>query len=381
MPSNSCARGLANAVTDPRRSVYLKMVEDRGEIDGRFTAIQRLVVPVGYFSLMFTAVDRTNGQSVVLKIFHPDHRADAYRWACFKREGVLLQRFIGQPDILQVVCGHSEFVETLNTTTGFTFDVPFAYFATELAASDVLAAISSKLWDAEQTLLAFRSMCRSIQRLHAGGIVYRDTKPENFLLMHNGAVKLSDLGTARDLHDPASALLTQYDRIPGDLRYVAPEIFAHLHDVNPAFAFGADIFSLGATLFELFTAVQLGIQVFGPSMLTALRPYMLGIDRAERVNTFNDVVASIADGHPLPDLAAYGPIVPSCIRQRVEGLYKSMCAIDYRKRLTDFSRIFGQIDTCLLILRNEDKYRRWRRERQKRRAARLLHNNAEGVIS
>ena len=122
------------------------------------------------------------------------------------------------------------------------------------------------------------------------------------------------------------------------------------------------------------------LQVFGPTMLSALRPYMLGIDRAARVKTFNEVVGSIADGHPLPDLATYGPLIPGSIRQRLDALYKSMCSIDYRKRLTDFSRIFGQIDTCLLILRNEEKYRQWRRERQKRRATRLQREKAKGVI-
>jgi serine/threonine protein kinase len=377
MPSNSCARGLASAVTDVRRNAYLKMVEDHGEIDGRFATVTRLPVPVGYFSLMFTALDKTTGETVVLKVFHPDHRADAYRWACFQRESSLLQRFAGQPDILQMVCGHSQFLETLNTTTGFTFDVQFAYYGTERATSDVLAAITAKIWNAQQTLLAFRAMCRSIQRLHSAGIVYRDAKPENFLVMPDATVKLSDLGTARDLTDPTSALLTQYDRIPGDIRYVAPELFAHLHDVDPAFAYGADIFSLGATLFEMFTGMQLGVQVFGPAMLLALRPYMLGIDRAERVKTFNEVVGSIADGHPLPDLATYGPLIPGCIRQRLDGLYKSMSAIDYRKRLTDFSRIFGQIDSCLLILRNEEKYSHWRRERQKRRAVRLQRQQSK----
>ena len=93
MPSNSCARGLASAVTDARRNAYLKMVEDRGEIDSRFASVTRLPVPVGYFSLMFTALDKTTGETVVLKVFHPDHRADAYRWACFQRESRLLPAF------------------------------------------------------------------------------------------------------------------------------------------------------------------------------------------------------------------------------------------------------------------------------------------------
>jgi serine/threonine protein kinase len=379
MQSNSCESGLERDVTDANRDVYLKMVEDRGEIDGRYASIKRLPVANGFFSLMFTAVDKTNGRPVVLKVFHPDRRGDAYRWACFQREEALLKRFIGQGDILQIVGARSEFVETLTTTGGLQLQVPFGYYATEVAESDVLRVLNVKRWSAQEKLLAFRAMCRGIQRLHCTGIVYRDVKPENFLIMLNGAVKLSDLGTARDLNDPNSALLPNYDRIPGDIRYVAPEIFAHLHDVDPAYAFDADFFALGATLFELFTGVQLGIQVFGASMLNALRPYMLNIDRRDRVKTYNGFVSSIADGHPLPDLDTYKAIIPGCIRQRLDVLYKLMSAIDYRKRLTDFSRIFWHIDTCLLILRHEQKYQEWQREKQRRRKGRQLNGDKVAI--
>ena len=86
-------------MTDARRNAYLQMVEGRGEIDGRFIAVKRIRAANGIFSLMFTALDKTNGQEVALKVFHPDHRSDAYRWACFQRESALLQRLVGQPDI------------------------------------------------------------------------------------------------------------------------------------------------------------------------------------------------------------------------------------------------------------------------------------------
>jgi hypothetical protein len=50
-------------------------------------------------------------------------------------------------------------------------------------------------------------------------------------------------------------------------------------------------------------------------------------------------------------------------------LVHALAALDYRKRLCDFARIFNRVDTCLLILRNETKYQRWLAEKRRRREA------------
>jgi pantothenate kinase-related protein Tda10 len=42
-----------------------------------------------------------------------------------------------------------------------------------------------------------------------------------------------------------------------------------------------------------------------------------------------------------------------------------MAALDYRKRrLCDFERIFLKIDQCLLVLRNTEKVKRWRAQKE-----------------
>src|SRR2546427_3758931 len=137
-----------------------------------------------------------------------------------------------------------------------------SYYASELGAADLSEVILSTSWTAEQCLIAFRGMCRSIQRIHRRNIVHRDLKPANFLVMPDGSVKVSDFGTARDLNNENHAIALDYSGFaPGDIRYMAPEMLASLHDDDPSIAYRADIYSLGSILFEMFWGVQLGPQL------------------------------------------------------------------------------------------------------------------------
>jgi len=92
----------------------LQIIEQRAEIDGRFTDICRLGANGGggYFSLMFTAYDQQTGRRVAIKIFNPD-KVDSYRMACFEREVEILEQLAGQPDIIGWVGRRSTFTETV----------------------------------------------------------------------------------------------------------------------------------------------------------------------------------------------------------------------------------------------------------------------------
>jgi len=70
-------------------------------------------------------------------------------------------------------------------------------------------------------------------------------------------------------------------------------MMACLHDVDPRFSFVGDFFSLGATLFEMFTRVRLGIVLFGPQLLTSLTLPMITVPRDQRVAIFNRVIGTV----------------------------------------------------------------------------------------
>jgi eukaryotic-like serine/threonine-protein kinase len=78
---------------------------------------------------------------------------------------------------------------------------------------------------------------------HGRGIIHRDIKPSNLLLDTAGAVWVTDFGLAKT----EEAGITRTGDLLGTLRYMAPERFRGECDVQ------ADVYSLGATLYELLT--------------------------------------------------------------------------------------------------------------------------------
>ena len=84
--------------------------------------------------------------------------------------------------------------------------------------------------------------------LHA---VHRDIKPENLRLSEHGIVKVLDFGIARATY-AARESRTALDRVPGTLRYMAPELFTGQQ--GPA----GDIYALGGVLYALLAGEVLG---------------------------------------------------------------------------------------------------------------------------
>jgi|ERR1041385_6261175 serine/threonine protein kinase len=345
-----------------QRTKLLEMIEQQEELGGRFRNPRRIgaVGGGGYFSLLVKAEDQQQrGRPVALKFAHP-FEPHEYRRQCFRREPEVLRLFNGQRDIIQLIAGRVEFIHTVAE-----FPFPFAFYAIELAESDLASLLEGGGLSHRDRLIHLRAMCRAVQRVHANNVAHRDVKPSNFLLMPGGELKLADFGTARVMDGESSGLLSEYQFPPGDLGYAAPEMLALLHDVEPRIAMRGDVFALGASIFEMFAGVPLGVQLFDESFQDSLIHAMGAVKRAERQRIFDEFVARIEDSRPLPSVAAFAPDIPAGIIQAVNDLYRSTAALDYRKRVCDFESIRRKLERCILTLDNEEKIRRWRsRQRQ-----------------
>jgi serine/threonine protein kinase len=87
----------------------------------------------------------------------------------------------------------------------------------------------------------------AIQHAHEYGVIHRDVKPSNLLLDRDGKLWVTDFGLARMQSDSG---VTITGDVVGTLRYMSPEQAAGATGLVDA---RADVYSLGATLYELLT--------------------------------------------------------------------------------------------------------------------------------
>jgi serine/threonine protein kinase len=90
-----------------------------------------------------------------------------------------------------------------------------------------------------------------LDRIHKGGVVHRDLKPQNVVLANNGSVHIIDFGIALPT-DPQATRYTRHGHTPGSTGYMAPEIIRGVKNPTPA----ADLYGFGCMLYEFVTAKQ-----------------------------------------------------------------------------------------------------------------------------
>jgi serine/threonine protein kinase/tetratricopeptide (TPR) repeat protein len=106
-----------------------------------------------------------------------------------------------------------------------------------------------------QRIELFIPVCQAIHHAHQKGIIHRDIKPSNVLVKtveDRPIPKVIDFGLAKALHPDLGgpSLLTQVGIILGTLQYMSPEQAA---PGNADIDIRADVYSLGALLYELLT--------------------------------------------------------------------------------------------------------------------------------
>ena len=102
----------------------------------------------------------------------------------------------------------------------------------------------------EFRLKIIKDCAYGIQYLHNNGILHRDIKPDNLLILNldcNGIIaKLTDFGSSRNIN----ALMTNitFTKGIGTPKYMSPEILNRQHYKKPS-----DIYSFAITMYELIT--------------------------------------------------------------------------------------------------------------------------------
>jgi eukaryotic-like serine/threonine-protein kinase len=130
------------------------------------------------------------------------------------------------------------------------------YFAMELVQGiPITEYCDQKQLTPKERLALFVPVCHAIQHAHTKGIIHRDIKPNNILVMTcdgKPVPKVIDFGVAKALHQTLTekTMFTQFGGVLGTPQYMSPEQ-TELDVVGTDAR--CDIYSLGVLLYELLT--------------------------------------------------------------------------------------------------------------------------------
>jgi serine/threonine-protein kinase len=189
----------------------------------------------GGMGVVYRAKQRFANREVAVKVLS----------AALATRGGAAERFSGEIEALAKL-RHPNIVEVYEVGE----DSGCVYFSMELVPGGTLAGRAKRepLAPAEAAAIV-EQLAEAVDAAHKLGLVHRDIKPANVLLAADGSPKLSDFGLAKwmDREDG----LTETGAVLGTPSYMAPEqaVGSKRGTLGPP----ADVYGLGATLYELLT--------------------------------------------------------------------------------------------------------------------------------
>ncbi len=363
-----------------QRQNFVRSIEAEGRIENRFSNIKGLNATGGggHFSVIFVAFDEKTQKEVALKFYDPSKMGVVDRLDRFEREAKILTCLKNEEMIVDIIDGQLKYLsKQLTDNTGFTYEIRHPFFVLDLADNNIEEFIYySTDTNALMNLSVFKEMVKSVFRLHDRKICHRDLKPDNFLIKRQ-KILLSDLGTAKIMDKSMPDIRSQYVDPVGHRLYWAPELHFGI-GIADELVYQADIFALGAILFEMFTQNIYTTQIFDKTLFRNFeiaRNLLAKMTHTKKDETIKLLIKDLSKMIKTPDIYAYNGNIPGCIRNRLNKLYKDLVHIDSSKRLNNPLSIFRQLNICIITLKNETKYQNWLAEKRRRRLIRLNRKN------
>jgi serine/threonine-protein kinase len=236
--------------------------------------------------VVYEAHDPALARDVALKVIQPFALADESARETFEQRFLSEARISGRLSHPGIVVVHD---------VGRDQESGALYIALERLRGRTLAAITDagRPFDWRQAVRIVAGVARALDHAHAQGVVHRDMKPANVMVLENGEAKIMDFGVAT--LEEARVRLTAPGDFLGTPLYMAPE-----QALGEPVDRRTDLFSLGAIAYTLLTG----------------RPPFEGANMAQ-------VVARVVKEDPAPPSSLVPGIPPRLDRILVRAMAKA----------------------------------------------------------
>ncbi len=199
-------------------------------LDGRYEIHE--LIGVGGMANVYRCTDTLDDREVAIKILKDEYLNNEEFIRRFKNESKAIA-MLSHPNIVKV------------------YDVSFGDMI-QYIVMEYIDGITLKEYIDQQGIIEWKDaihlttqVLKALQHAHECGIVHRDIKPQNIMLLQDGTIKVTDFGIAR-FSDKATRTMTE--QAIGSVHYIAPE--QARGDVTDG---KTDIYSVGVMLYEMLT--------------------------------------------------------------------------------------------------------------------------------
>ncbi len=198
-------------------------------LDNRYEILE--VIGTGGMAVVYKALCHRLNRLVAIKILKDE----------FSRDQEFRRRFHAESQAVAML-SHPNIVSVYDVSRSGDVD----YIVMELIEGITLKQYLEKKgrlnW--RETLHFSMQIAKALEHAHSRGIIHRDIKPHNIMILKDGSIKVADFGIARI----GSAQNTLTREALGSVHYISPEQAKGAHVDNRS-----DLYSLGVVMYEMLT--------------------------------------------------------------------------------------------------------------------------------
>ena len=199
-------------------------------LDNRYEILE--VIGTGGMAVVYKAKCHRLNRYVAIKVLKDEYAQDEE----------FRQRFHDESQSVAML-SHPNIVAVYDVSRSGNIDYIVMELIEGITLKEYLARRGPLSWQ-EVTFFSMQ-IAKALDHAHSRGIIHRDIKPQNIMLLRDGTVKVADFGIARHM---AQQKTDNISEAIGSVHYVSPEQARGSHIDNRA-----DLYSFGVVMYEMLT--------------------------------------------------------------------------------------------------------------------------------